>query len=296
MIQVREVRKSYGEIRAVDGVTFEVRSGETFGLLGPNGAGKTTLIHMMAGAIAPDGGEIHLDGRADPTRPEVRGRIGFAPQAQAIYDDLTGEENIAFFGTLYGLPKARLKERVAWALDFAGLTERRRDRSVTYSGGMQRRLNLACALVHDPPVLFLDEPTVGVDPQSRSHIFDNIEQLKQAGKTILYTTHYMEEAERLCDRIAIIDHGKILALDGLESLLCAHGGRSRIEGELEGEIPNGNPFAHAIEGRALRLESERPYEEVAKLAGSGLRFVELRVRRPNLETVFLELTGRTLRD
>src|SRR6266704_449006 len=171
MIQVTNLRKAYGSLVAVGGVSFEVRPGETFGLLGPNGAGKTTTILMMAGALRPDAGRVVLEGAADPTLPAVRGRLGIAPQTLAVYAELTGEENLTFFGKLYGLKGAALRDRVAWALRFAGLTERKNDRAGTYSGGMQRRLNLACALVHDPPVLFLDEPPAGVDPQSRNHLF-----------------------------------------------------------------------------------------------------------------------------
>ncbi len=235
-IAVRDLRKSYGDITAVDGISFEVARGETFGLLGPNGAGKTTTIHMIVGALRPDAGSIAVDGEADPTRPAARLKIGTAPQSLALYGDLTGEENLAFFGTLYGLSGPRLRERVGWALEFSGLGGRRRQRSSAYSGGMQRRLNLVCGLLHDPPVILLDEPTVGVDPQSRNQIFESIEALRKQGRTILYTTHYMEEAERLCDRVAIMDRGRILALDTVDALREKHGGEpvTRVErGSLE---------------------------------------------------------------
>ena len=188
-IAARELRKTYGEVAAVDGVSFEVAPGETFGLLGPNGAGKTTTINMIVGALRPDAGSVVVDGEQDPTRPTARLKIGTAPQSLALYADLTGEENLAFFGTLYGLAGPRLKERVDWALEFSGLAARRRSRVATYSGGMQRRLNLVCGLLHDPPVILLDEPTVGVDPQSRNLIFENIEALRKRGRTVLYTTH-----------------------------------------------------------------------------------------------------------
>jgi len=244
-IRVTDLGKSYGTLVAVDGVSFEVARGETFGLLGPNGAGKSTTIGMIVGALRPDRGSVTVDGEDDPTRPALRGRIGVAPQSLALYEDLTAEENLDFFGRLYALSGARLKARIEWALAFAGLADRRRDRVRTYSGGMQRRLNLVCGLMHDPPVLLMDEPTVGVDPQSRNAIFDNIEALKREGRTIVYTTHYMEEAERLCDRVAILDRGKILALDTVKGLL---------------------------------------------------RFSNLPIDRADLESVFLTLTGRTLRD
>ncbi len=235
-IAVRDLRKSYGAITAVDGITFEVARGETFGLLGPNGAGKTTTISMIVGALRPDAGSVVVDGEQDPTRPAARLKIGTAPQSLALYADLTGEENLSFFGTLYGLSGSRLRERVAWALEFSGLASRRRQRVSGYSGGMQRRLNLVCGLLHDPPVILLDEPTVGVDPQSRNLIFESIESLGNEGRTILYTTHYMEEAERLCDRVAIMDRGRILALDTVDALREKHGGEpvTRVErGSLE---------------------------------------------------------------
>jgi ABC-2 type transport system ATP-binding protein len=296
MIEVRDLRKSYGSLRAVDGVSFDLHPGETFGLLGPNGAGKTTTIHLMVGVLKPDAGSVRINGGADPTRPDVRRQIGIAPQAQALYADLTGEENLAFFARLYGLAGARLAERVAWALEFSGLADRRKHAVRTYSGGMQRRLNLAVALVHDPPVLFLDEPTVGVDPQSRNHIFDSIEALKKQGRTILYTTHYMEEAQRLCDRVAIMDRGKILALDTVSGLLDAHGGRSVIRADLESVPADTAALPGRLEGNTLVIETPKPLEEVARLAERGLKLTALHVTRPNLETVFLELTGRSLRD
>ncbi len=229
MIEVQSLRKSYGSLVAVDGVSFRVDRGETFGLLGPNGAGKTTTILMMTGAIRPDAGSVVLNGSADPSQPEGRRQLGLAPQALALYDALSGAENLSFFARLYGLRGAELRERVARALDFVGLTPRKDDRVSAYSGGMQRRLNLAVALLHEPPVLFLDEPTAGVDPQSRNALFDNIEKMSADGRTILYTTHYMEEAERLCDRVAIMDHGRILDLDTVDELRRKH-----VADDLEG--------------------------------------------------------------
>jgi len=282
MIQVREVRKSYGPLVAVDGVSFEVRRGETFGLLGPNGAGKTTLLHLIAGALTPDAGRISLAGADDPTRPEVRRNLGVAPQALAIYENLTGEENVTFIGRLYGLRGASLREAVARALELVGLTERRRDLASAYSGGMKRRVNLACALVHDPPVVLLDEPTAGVDPQSRNHLLENIQALVRRGRTVLYTTHYMEEAQKLCDRVGVMDHGKLLALDSVDGLLAAHGGRSVLEVELEAE--------------RRRFETDAPVNELLALAGRGEKVRSFRVDRPDLEAVFLNLTGRRLRD
>jgi len=218
-IQVEDLHHAYGAVTAVNGISFEVGAGECFGLLGPNGAGKTTTIQAIVGALRPDRGRVTILGEDDPTRPAVRSRIGVVPQSVALYAELTGEENLAFFGKLYGLSGARLKERVDATLTLAGLNDRRKDRASTYSGGMQRRLNLVCGLIHDPQVILMDEPTVGVDPQSRNLIFENIESLKRLGRTVLYTTHYMEEAERLCDRVAIVDHGKVLAIDRVDALL-----------------------------------------------------------------------------
>lgn len=296
MIRVDDLRKSYGSLNAVDGVSFEIQYGETFGLLGPNGAGKSTTIHMMVGALRPDGGAVSIEGATDPTRPQVRARIGVAPQALSLYDELSADENLAFFARLYGLHGVRLRARVDHALQFAGLSDRRHDRVKTFSGGMQRRLNLAVAVVHEPKVLFLDEPTVGVDPQSRNYLFDNIESLKRDGCTILYTTHYMEEAQRLCDRVAIMDHGRILALDTVEGLISRYGGKSVVTAQLQRPPATPAALPGRLEGTSLRIESERPLEEIAALTASGVAFTSLAIKRADLETVFLSLTGRTLRD
>jgi len=194
MLSIENLTKRFGDIVAVDGVSFEVAKGESFGFLGPNGAGKSTTLNVLSGLLIPDGGRGTIDGSYNPTLPDVRKKLGCAPQALALYDELTGRENLSFFGRLYGLTGRKLKNRTDWALEFADLTSRGRHRVSTYSGRMKRRLNLACALVNEPPVLLLDEPTVGVDPQSRNMIFDKIDELKQAGRTVLYTTHYIEEA------------------------------------------------------------------------------------------------------
>ena len=296
MIEVRGLRKSYGSIVAVDDVSFAMQPGQTFGLLGPNGAGKTTTIHIMVGVLRPEAGEVRIDGAADPTRSDVRRRIGIAPQKLSLYDNLTAEENLAFFSRLYGLSGSQLRERVDWGLEFAGLTDRRRDRVKTYSGGMQRRLNLACALVHDPPCIFLDEPTVGVDPQSRNHLFESIESLKRQGRTILYTTHYMDEAQRLCDRVAIMDHGKVLALDTVPGMIKQFGGRSVVTAELDQPPADPTTLPGTLDGTSLRFETTQPLEDVGRLAAGGVKFRTLHVDQPDLETVFLTLTGRRLRD
>ncbi|MGD8604950.1 MAG: ABC transporter ATP-binding protein [Anaerolineales bacterium] len=296
MISVTNIKKTFDSLTAVDDVSFEIQQGEIFGLLGPNGAGKTTTINMMVGALKPDSGQVSIDGGGDPMRTEIRMKIGAAPQALAIYEDLTAEENVVFFGRLYGIRGRQLKERVDWTLELVGLTERRRDRASAYSGGMKRRLNLACSLVHDPEILLFDEPTVGVDPQSRNLIFDKIEMLRGQGRTIVYTTHYMEEAQRLCDRVAIIDHGKILDLDTVDNLIDRHGGEAVVTALLESPHDISVDLPGQLEGDQLRFTSSRPLEEVAGLNSSGVRFRSLKVDRADLESVFLNLTGRRLRD
>lgn len=296
MIEVVDLRKRYGAITAVDGVSFEVKESEIFGLLGPNGAGKSTTIGMMAGYVKPDGGSVNVANSGSPTYPKVRRNVGLAPQALALYEDLSSEENLAFCAKLYGIGGQRLTQRIEWALDLSGLKERAKDKVRTFSGGMKRRLNIACALVHEPKIVFLDEPTVGVDPQSRNYIFESVERLRSEGLTVIYTTHYMEEAQRLCDRVAIIDHGKILALDTVDALIDRHGGGSLVVAEIE-RVPEN--FAY-LEGElidnTLRITTMQPFQEVAKLAQMAVPMTSLRVDRPDLESVFLSLTGRSLRD
>ena len=247
ILEAKQLRKSFGQLVAVNEVSLALDAGKLVGLLGPNGAGKTTTVSMIAGLVTPDRGEVLVDGRrlTGDTDPGKR-RIGLVPQDVALYEELTARENLRFFGALYNLSGAVLESATAAALALVGLTERARDAVQTFSGGMKRRLNLAAGILHDPDVLLLDEPTVGVDPQSRNAIFDNLELLKERGKALLYTTHYMEEAERLADRIVVIDHGNVVADDTLDGL-------------------------------QMRLGP----------AGGG---------RVNLETVFLTLTGRSLRD
>jgi ABC-2 type transport system ATP-binding protein len=223
VLEARALRKTFGAVGAVAGVSFSLVPGQLLGLLGPNGAGKTTTVSMLTGLVTPDAGEILLDGHrlrgeADPAKR----RIGLVPQDLALYEELSAHDNLRFFGGLYGLTGAALHRAIAAVLALVGLTDRAAARVASYSGGMKRRLNLAAGLLHDPDVLLLDEPTVGVDPQSRNAIFDNLEQLKGRGKALLYTTHYMEEAERLADRIVILDHGRVIADDTLAGLYRAH--------------------------------------------------------------------------
>jgi ABC-2 type transport system ATP-binding protein len=303
MIKADNLKKRYGEVIAVDNVSFEVDKGETFGLLGPNGAGKTTTIQLLCGLIKPDSGIVTLSGKTDPSLVEVRLSLGVVPQTLAIYQELSARQNLSFFGKMYGLSGRKLNERIENCLEIAGLKKRGNDRVSKYSGGMKRRLNMACSFLHEPPLLLLDEPTVGVDPQSRNLIFDTIEDMKKQGRTIIYTTHYMEEAQRLCDRVAILDHGKILDIDRVDNLIKKHGGPSRIEAEFEEKLSNPDGIKQYIDGEKVkfeemkvRFETSKPMESLAMLNRSGVRFSTLKVQTANLEDVFLNLTGRRLRD
>ena len=281
MLALRDLHKRFGERVAVDGLTLEVRRGEILGLLGPNGAGKSTTLHMAVGLLDPDRGTVDVDGRGSPRNPEVRRLLGVAPQAIALYEALTPEENLRFFGRVQGLSGAVLADRVEWALSFAALTDRRRDRSGELSGGMKRRLNLAAALVHDPALILLDEPTVGVDPQSRNAILDRVVELRGADRAVVYTTHYMDEAARICDRVAIVDHGRMLAVGTVAELVARHGGDPTlvvVEGGVERRIPTVDPAGELSLILAVR------------------RVDDFRVERADLEAVFLHLTGRRLRD
>ena len=302
MIKAENLKKRYGNVVALNDLSFEVRKAETFGLLGPNGAGKTTAIKVLCGLLKPDAGTVTLDGKTNPGLIEVRLSLGVVPQTLAIYEELSALDNLNFFGKIYGLKGQKLKERVRDCLEIAGLTQRSKDRVSKFSGGMKRRLNMVCSLLHEPPILLLDEPTVGVDPQSRNLIFDTIEEWKKQGRTIIYTTHYMEEAERLCDRVAILDHGKILDIDSVANLIKRHGGPSHIEAEFEEkpDIEKIKPFVDdkdiQIKENIIRFKTSQPMESLAKLNRSGFRFRTLKVQTANLEDVFLNLTGRRLRD
>ena len=302
MIQVNNLIKRYGDRTAVDGVSFELTAGKTLGLLGPNGAGKSTTLNILSGLLAPDEGTVKVgtsgDGKdnGDPLLPAVRKQIGVSPQSLSLYEELSARENLAFFGSLYQISGKALQERVDWCLEFSALADRQNDRVSTFSGGMKRRLNIAVALIQDPTVLFLDEPTVGVDPQSRNHIFESIERLQSDNLTIIYTTHYMEEAQRLCDEVAIIDQGKILSHDTVNGLLDKHGGDSVVEAELKPGISDHVQLPGTRDGNQFRFETAQPLQEVADLASNGIEFQSLLIKRPDLESVFLSLTGRSLRD
>lgn len=309
MLEVKSLRKSYGSKVAVDGVSFTVAKGETIGLLGPNGAGKTTTVSMIAGLTRQDSGEVLIDGRRlqGDTDP-VKSKIGLVPQDLALYDELSAGDNLQFFAALYDISGSKAKQVIAEALTLVGLADRAKDKVGTFSGGMKRRVNLAAALLHDPDILLLDEPTVGVDPQSRNAIFENLETLKARGKTLVYTTHYMEEAERLCDRLVVIDHGKVIADDTLRGLYRLLPVTNILEVELDDasgldlarlrELPN--VTSAEISGSVLKagvrdLSTGAP-GILQWLTAQGRTYQHVVSERPSLETVFLSLTGRSLRD
>ena len=311
MLEAHGLCKSYGSRAVVSELSLTVRPGEIVGLLGPNGAGKSTTVAMLCGLVAADRGQVFVGAGAERqpltgNSREAKRRIGVVPQELSIYENLGAAANLELFGALYGLSGTLLNERVAAALKLVGLADRARDKPSTFCGGMKRRLNIACALVHDPDILIFDEPTVGVDPQSRNAIFDNLEELRRRGKSLLYTTHYMEEAERLCDRIVIVDHGKVVASDtlaGIERLLPA---MQSLEIEVDGPVDL--PALAALpgidkltqDGTMLRagvadLARDTP-ALLGALAASGRRVTGLSSARVGLEDVFLALTGRQLRD
>jgi ABC-2 type transport system ATP-binding protein len=309
LLECRDLRKRYGERVAVDGVSFHIARGETYGLLGPNGAGKTTSIAIVCGLLQRDGGSVTVAGRpVDVDAVEAKAAIGYVPQDLALYPDLSARENLRFFGTLQRLRGTRLRERIAAVLELVGLTERADDRTDDYSGGMKRRLNIGIGLLHEPQLLVLDEPTVGVDPQSRNAILEAVAGLREGGMSILYTTHYMEEAERLCDRIGIIDEGRILAegtrrelVDRVGQLdrvtLAASGSLGAAADALKGleRVHDASVGEGTIEVTAEGARSLLP-EIIRVVAAQGTSIDSVEVAEPDLEAVFLHLTGKALRD
>jgi len=310
LLEAKGLVKKFGALTAVDGVSLGVEAGQCTGLLGPNGAGKTTTVAMIAGLLRPDGGAVLVGGEAlrGDTDPRKR-KIGLVPQDLALYEELSGRANLEVFGSLYDLTADVLDRAGRAALELVGLADRAGDRVKTYSGGMKRRLNLAAALLHDPELLILDEPTVGVDPQSRSAIFDNLEALRARGKAILYTTHYMEEAERLCDRIVIVDHGKVIADDTLRGLERRVPPSRRLLVDLaDGAAAEWLPDLRALPGiEAADVDAKHQLTvalaDLARapavldfLAARGQAFQHFATERADLEAIFLQLTGRKLRD
>jgi ABC-2 type transport system ATP-binding protein len=307
LLDVRDVHKRYGSLTALDRVSFSVAEGEMFGLLGPNGAGKTTLLSILSGLLEPTGGEVRILGRGlPPTHPDARRAIGIVPQELALYLELSARENLRFFGELYGLRGPELSRRVDEVLAAVGLTERADGRADHFSGGMKRRLNLGVALMHRPRLLLLDEPTVGVDPQSRNHIFEEVRRLNRAGVTVVYTSHYMEEVQALCTRVGIIDHGRLAACDTLPNLLrrvrsvirCHVGAISPALRERVKELPD----VHLTEPNGALLELECGDVKavlprlMTVLTESQAELHGLETEEPNLERVFFDLTKTALRD
>lgn len=302
-LQVEALVKRFGAVTAVDGVSLELRAGECLGLLGPNGAGKSTLIRAIVGRVIPDSGSVAVFGSAAASA-EAWATLGWVPQELALYPRLSAEENLHSFGRYTGLTGKALQDAIAWCLHWAALEDRAGELVRNLSGGMKRRLNMAAGLIHQPKLVLMDEPTVGVDPQSRNRIFEMIEALRAQGMTLIYTTHYMEEAERLCDRVAIVDHGRIIALDTKEALVQnSFGSRNQVVARVDGPPEDIAAWAAARAGRLTDSTAEFSVEHPSEIAGlldsisaAGLTLIDLSLRRPNLESVFLHLTGRELRD
>jgi len=308
LLKVNGLCKSFGELRAVNDVCFEVRPGEIYGLLGPNGAGKTTTISMISGLLRPDAGKVSVDGGdfwSDPARAQKI--MGVVPQEVALYEELTGRENLEFWGRLAGLASGEARGRAGEVLEALSLTDRGQDAVKNYSGGMKRRINIGCALMHRPKVLLLDEPTVGIDPQARANILEFVRKLGAEGTAILYTTHYLEEAETLCSRIGIIDHGKLLAEGTLPELQKRLGGDQLfvLEGNLQQSNPDAWPKFHerfrVIQKSDHQLvvssqTARHPSECLRDLLELPVRVENVTLKRPSLNDVFLQLTGRELRE
>ncbi len=309
IIEVDGLVKRYGDVAAVDGVSFTVEEGEIFGLLGPNGAGKTTTISMLSCLIDPTEGNATVAGKSIRTDTlGVKQALGVVPQDVALYPTLTALENLRFWAEMYGLKGDELKKRVAEVLAVAGLEDRAKERIETYSGGMKRRINIAAGMMHRPKILVMDEPTVGIDPQSRNHILQTVRELNDDGMTIVYTSHYMEEVEELCERVGIIDHGKLIALGTKDELRKLVGDEDVIDLQVD-RVPaiaverlaeiEGVVRANAGDGGIEVLSRDAGHvlaPVLATLADAGVHVRDVHVREPNLESVFLHLTGKSLRD
>ncbi|MCY7781237.1 MULTISPECIES: linearmycin resistance ATP-binding protein LnrL [unclassified Bacillus (in: firmicutes)] len=311
MLQAENIKKAYGKKTIVKGISFSLQKGESFGLLGPNGAGKSTTISMISGLVPHDSGRITVGGYViGKETAKAKQKIGVVPQEIALYPTLTAIENLMFWGKMYGLSHGEAKKRSAEVLEYVGLTERAKDKIETFSGGMKRRINIGAALMHKPELLIMDEPTVGIDPQSRNHILETVKQLNETGMTVIYTSHYMEEVEYLCDRIGIIDRGEMIAI-GTKTDLCSRlGGDTIIQltvsGMDEAFLFAIRSLAHVnnvtVQESELKIDiSAARHEKVvtsllAEAAAHHINLLSLQVQEPNLERLFLNLTGRTLRD
>lgn len=308
-VQVRDLHKSFGTLKAVQGADFHVEKGEVLSLLGPNGAGKSTTISMLSGLLPPTSGDAWIMGHSVRAEPQsAKACLGVVPQDLAIYPDLSARENLVFWGKMYGLRGAALKTRVDEVLLIIGLADRQKDHVGKFSGGMKRRVNIGAALLHKPALIIMDEPTVGIDPQSRRHILDNVKELNRQGMTVLYTTHYMEEAAELSHHIAIMDKGKVIAYGTHDELIRLVGEQTRIDLTVTGELGQVLPGWKTTEGvvklditagkvTVLVDDSNRVLPRLFDAAATaGVRITSVEIQEPNLETVFLHLTGRALRD
>jgi len=311
LVTFREVVKKYDTTITVNHLSFNIEQGEIFGLLGPNGAGKSTTIHMLAGLLKPSGGDILVEGFSIRKHPlEVKKRIGLVPQELAIYETLTARENVTFFAKLYGLRGSLLRDRVDEALQFVGLLDKAKDKPSTFSGGMKRRLNIACAIMHRPKLIIMDEPTVGIDPQSRNHILESVRELNKLGSTVIYTSHYMEEVEAICTRIGILDKGKLIACGTKDELKRQVGQEEKLIFEIDKKSApamtemDEHPGVLQLAERDNRLTLEVTVKESLSilqdllfiLQKHGINIRKLTREEPNLESLFLQMTGRTLRD
>jgi ABC-2 type transport system ATP-binding protein len=311
MLHVNRVRKSFGKTEVVKGVTFSVEKGEAFGLLGPNGAGKSTTISMICGLLPYNEGEITVGGFSVKDRPlEIKRKIGVVPQDIALYPTMSARDNLLFWGKMYGLSGRNVKKRADEVLDFVGLHDRAKDKIETFSGGMKRRINIGAALMHKPELLIMDEPTVGIDPQSRNHILETVKELNKEGMTIIYTSHYMEEVEFLCERIGIIDHGEVIAIGTKDDLCNRLSGGTIIKMEVNvfkssllDEI-NSLPITEKVIGneeeKTIEIFVNSGHQALGELVTAAVKnnvvVSSIQVQEPNLESLFLQLTGRSLRD
>ena len=307
MINVSNLRKTFDTVEALKGIAFNIQQGECYGLLGPNGAGKTTTISIMSTVVEPDEGEVNISGYDLKKNPlECKKNIGVVTQEIALYNELSAYDNLLFWGGIYDVPKTELIKRIDETVILLGLTDRKNDKVKTYSGGMKRRINIASALLHKPKVLFMDEPTVGIDPQSRNLIFEVVEKLHEDGMTIVYTTHYMEEAERLCDRIGILDNGEIIAQGTLDELRTTGSMKETVVisftnlsderfNMIENDWKDLQRFNDTIHFYSMNIQVDLS-KIILKCSEAGLDIRHIDIRKINLETIFLSLTGKQLRD
>jgi len=312
MLTVRDLKKSFGAFDAVKGVSFSVEKGEAFGLLGPNGAGKSTIINMVTGLYPPTSGKIQLkDINVLKNTKQAQAAIGVVPQEIALYQEMSAKENLNFWGRMYGLSGKALELKVDEVLDIIGLADRAKGKVNTFSGGMKRRVNIGAAILHNPELLIMDEPTVGIDPQSRNHILETIRKLNEQGMTVIYTSHYMEEVEYLCERIGIIDHGELIACGTMPELRETIGDRSRIIITIDQQGTNSNDIQSSlsklfsekdfsIQNNQLMVFHKEPQHIltsfIQSVTNTGVKITSVDIVEPNLESVFLHLTGRSLRD